>query len=277
VSAVPLITLASVKASPGVTTTALALAAAWPSPRRLVIEIDPSGGDLGAWLGLPPAPGLASLAAAVRHDHLPGSAWRHAQVLGSGVSVVVAPAGGEQAAACLATLASPWAGVGWLGAGEQAVVIADCGRMDPWSPAFPVAAQAALTLLVVRPRVSELCHLAERIAGLARAGLRLELLLAPDASCGTAEASYPPGEVAAALGVPVRGSLPADPRATCALIRSRGQLAPVRRLPLVRAVTGLAAALAAQVNASPSAVQPAPALVTTRPHPVEAMADDAAR
>jgi MinD-like ATPase involved in chromosome partitioning or flagellar assembly len=118
VSGVALIAVASVKASPGVTTAALALAAAWPAPRRLVIEADPSGGDLGAWLGLAPAPGLASLAAAIRHDHSPGAAWRHAQALGaSGVSVVVAPAGAEQAAACLATVASPRSGSGWLGAG----------------------------------------------------------------------------------------------------------------------------------------------------------------
>ena len=53
----PLIALASVKGSPGVTTTCLALAAAWPARRRLVIEADPAGGDLGPWLGLPRAPG----------------------------------------------------------------------------------------------------------------------------------------------------------------------------------------------------------------------------
>jgi hypothetical protein len=245
-----LIALASVKASPGVTTTALALAAAWPAPQRLVIEADPSGGDLGAWLGLPPAPGLASLAAAIRHDRSPGAAWRHAQGLGgSGVSAVVAPAGAEQAAACLTALAAPRAGTGWLEAGgEEAVVIADCGRLDPRSPAFAVAAQAVLTLVLVRPRVSELSHLAERVAGLARAGLRPGLLLAPAAGGGTGEGCYPPGEIAATLGVPVEGSLPADPRATAALIRSRGELAPSRRLPLAQAVTGLAAALAARVS-----------------------------
>ena len=52
----PLIALASVKGSPGVTTTCLVLAAAWPGQRRLIIEADPAGGDLGPWLGLPPAP-----------------------------------------------------------------------------------------------------------------------------------------------------------------------------------------------------------------------------
>ena len=46
----PLIALASVKSSPGVTTTALALASVWrTAPRRLLVEADPSGGDLGLW------------------------------------------------------------------------------------------------------------------------------------------------------------------------------------------------------------------------------------
>lgn len=274
----PLIALASVKASPGVTTTALALAAVWPAPQRLVLEADPSGGDLGAWLALPPAPGLASLAAAIRHDHQPGAAWRHAQALSSGLSVVIAPAGGEQAAACLATLASPRAGAGWLGAGDQAVVIADCGRLDPWSPAFAVAAQAAVTVLLVRPQVSELSHLSERVPGLARAGLRLVLLLAPEARRGTGEASYPPGEIAATLGVPVQASLPADLRATAALIRGRGELPPARRLPLIKAVTGLAAALAVQVNPPPPPGQRAAAgPAMNHPYQQEVTASDAGR
>ena len=53
----PLISLVSLKGSPGVTTTALALAAAWPAPRRLLAELDPAGGDLEIRLGLPAAAG----------------------------------------------------------------------------------------------------------------------------------------------------------------------------------------------------------------------------
>lgn len=261
-SPVPLIALASCRASPGVTTTALALAALWPASRRLVIETDPSGGDLGAWLGLPPAPGLASLAAAIRHDHGPGITWRHAQPLPSGVSTVVAPAGAEQAAACLATLAAPRTGTAWLDpGGQEAVLIADCGRLDPRSPAFAVAARAALTLVLVRPRVSELSHLAERLPGLARAGLRPALLLAPLTDSGTGEACYPPGEITATLGIPVEASLPADPRTITSLIRGRGVLAPSRRLPLAQSLSGLAAVLAARltVPALSPAVPDAPA------------------
>src|SRR5260221_13270976 len=74
----PLIAQASVKGSPGVTTTCFALAAAWPAQRRLVIEADPAGGDLGPWLGLPPAPGLTRLAAAARADPTSDLAWHPA-------------------------------------------------------------------------------------------------------------------------------------------------------------------------------------------------------
>jgi hypothetical protein len=274
VSPVPLIALASVKASPGVTTTALALAALWPAPRRLVIETDPSGGDLGARLGLAPAPGLASLAAAIRHDASPGITWRHAQALPGQVSAVPAPAGAEQAAACLATLAAPRTGTAWLDPGDPgAVLIADCGRLDPRSPAFAVAARAALTLVLVRPRVSELSHLAERLPGLTRAGLRPALLLAPAGESGTGEACYPPGEIAATLGVPVEGSLPADPRTIATLIRGRGVLAPSRRLPLAQVVSGLAAALAARLTVpAPSPAVPGAPVRRVQPHPMEVTA-----
>jgi hypothetical protein len=72
----PLIALASVKSSPGVTTTALALASMWKTaPRRQLVEADPGGGDLGLWLGLPADSGLAGLAAAARHGHEAGLAW----------------------------------------------------------------------------------------------------------------------------------------------------------------------------------------------------------
>jgi len=165
----PLIALASVKGSPGVTTTCFALAAAWPSPRRLVIEADPAGGDLGPWLGLPPAPGLPGLAAAARHDHSSGLAWRHAHELAGGLTLVVGPAGAEQAGACLAALAGNAGTIfAALAAGPE-TVIADCGRLDPGSPALAIAAHADMTLLMVRPRVSELSHLALRAGGLSRA------------------------------------------------------------------------------------------------------------
>jgi MinD-like ATPase involved in chromosome partitioning or flagellar assembly len=243
-----LIALASVKASPGVTTTALALAAAWPAQRKLLIEADPAGGDLGPWLGVPPSPGLASLATAARHDHGRGLAWRHARELAAGLHLIVAPAGAEQAAACLTAL--PGAGIAPLAEGPG-ITVADCGRLDPGSAALAIAAQAALTLVVVRPRAGELSHLALRLPAMAAAGLRLGLLLAPDAGRLPPEASYPAQEIAATLEIPVRGVLPADARTVTHLVSKQGDLGgAAARLPLARAAASLATALQA-AHASP--------------------------
>jgi hypothetical protein len=175
----PLIALASVKGSPGVTTTCLALAAAWPAQRRLIIEADPAGGDLGPWLGLPAAPGLTGLAAAARHDHSSDVAWQHACELGGGLHLVIAPAGADQASACLAALAQNADTIFTSLAAGPDTVIADLGRLDPGSAALPIAARADITLLMVRPRVSDLSNLALRADGLSRAGAHLALLPGP--------------------------------------------------------------------------------------------------
>lgn len=274
----PLIALGSVKGSPGVTTTCLALAAAWPAERRLVIEADPAGGDLGPWLGLPPAPGLTGLAAAARHEHSSDVAWQHSQELAGGLSVVISPAGAEQASACLAALAGNGSPVfAALGAGAE-TVFADCGRLDPGSAALAIAAQADVTLVMVRPRVSELSHLALRADGLTRAGTRLALLLGPDAGRGPAEASYPAGEIAATLNIAVQASVPADPRGAADLVACRGEVRKIRRAPLARAAASLAAALAAESGQHPPspAAAPGPIRVPARP-PAEVTAGDTPR
>ncbi|HZD68787.1 MAG TPA: hypothetical protein VFA45_07675, partial [Actinomycetes bacterium] len=56
------IALAAGKGSRGVTTAALALAATWPAPRRVLLaECDPAGGSLAVRFRLRPTPGLVSL------------------------------------------------------------------------------------------------------------------------------------------------------------------------------------------------------------------------
>jgi len=244
---VPLIALASVKSSPGVTTTALALASAWKSAeRRLLVEADPSGGDLGLWLGLPAAGGLAGLAAAARHGHDAGLPWRHARELAAGTHLVTAPAGAEQAAACVAALTA--AGLAKELAAGPEPALADCGCLYPGSPALSLAAAAAVTLLVIRPRVSELAHLEPRIRGFEQAGLRLALILTPGSRRLPAEPSYPADEIAATLGVPVQATLPDDSRAVEQLARSAGDPGPARRLPLLREAAAITAALDAALE-----------------------------
>lgn len=116
-----LIALGSVKASPGVTTLTVALAARWigGTARRLVVECDPSGGDLAMRFDLPLSPGLVSLAVAHRDPTGPGSgergeaAWEHVQSLPGGLPVLLAPPGHERARAAVAALTSPAGGACW--------------------------------------------------------------------------------------------------------------------------------------------------------------------
>ena len=247
----PLIALASVKSSPGVTITALALASMWKTAgRRLLLEADPGGGDLGPWLGLPAGSGLAGLAAAARHGHEPGLAWRHARELAGGTYLVTAPAGAGQAAACVAALCAA-ALPQELAAGDEPA-LADCGRLYPGSPALAVAAAAALTLLVVRPQASELAHLEPRVRRLEQAGLRLAVILAASPRRPPGEPSYPAGEIAGVLGVPVRVPLPSDPRAVEQLCRRAGDPGPARRLPLLREATAVTGALDAVLGRQPA-------------------------
>ena len=131
--------------------------------------------------------------------------------------------------------------------------LADCGRLYPGSPALAVAAAAAVTLLVIRPRVSELAHLEARIGGLEQAGLRLALVLVPDSRRPPAEDTYPADEIAAALGVPVQATLPSDPKAVEQLARRAGDPGPTRRLPLLRETAALAAALETATGHPPAA------------------------
>jgi hypothetical protein len=158
-----------------------------------------------------------------------------------------------------------------LAAGEEPV-LADCGRLYPGSPALAVAAAAQVTLLVVRPRVSELAHLEPRVRGLEQAGLRVALVLAASPRRAPGEPSYPAHEVSAVLGVPVRGALPADPGAAEQLCRRVGDPGPARRLPLLREAAALAAALEEALGQPPGA--PAPETGPPDREETEAIAGD---
>jgi len=241
-----LLAVAAAKAAPGVTTTAVALAAVWPSGRQaLVAECDPAGGDLAARFGLPVEPGLVTVAAARRLAA--GAIVEHTQPLPGGVRVLVGPAGAEQAAAALGLL--PPGLLAGFDALPEVDVLADLGRLDPTSPALRVAGAARLVVLVARPTLAELQHLAHRIIALRGTVGRLGVVLA-------GAGPYPPGEVAAALGVEVLGTLPADARGAGVLGGVPASAGGVRRSPLVRAARTLADTLTARLAALPA--PPAP-------------------
>ncbi|WP_431909847.1 carbon monoxide dehydrogenase maturation protein [Amycolatopsis thermoflava] len=235
-----LIALASLKGSPGVTTLAVALAMQWPEAahvRRLVAEMDPSGGDLAMRFGLPTTPGLVSLAAAARRTRDPAMVWKHTQALPGGARVLPAPPGGVHARAALTTLtAAPDGPLLDATAREPGVlVLGDCGRIDPGSPAESLARRADALVLVTGTYGDDLAHVATRLSALSRWTPRPALLLTGQ--------GYPTRDVERELGVPTIGRIPHDPATAAALAGHRppGR----RRSALASSVAALARTLAA--------------------------------
>ncbi|WP_422647336.1 chromosome partitioning protein [Actinoalloteichus caeruleus] len=234
-----LIALASVKGSPGVTTFAVALAAAWPSPaRRMLVEADPSGGDLGVRFGLPATPGLVSLTAAARTSRDPELVWQHAWPLPTGVPAVAGPPSAEQARAALATSPPTVDDPGPLVlAGNQlnAVVFLDCGRLDPGSPTMPLIAVADALLILTHAHADALAHLAARFDTVGRWSHRPALLLVGG--------GHSAAEVRRELGAPVLTHIPHDPRSAAALCGRPTSRRPRVRSPLASSARQVARAL----------------------------------
>lgn len=163
-----LIVLASDKGSPGVTTTAVALAGVWPR-RAILAECDPSGGDLvyrtptegGAPLN--PNIGMLSLATTARHGLSPNQLEQHLQRLQGGLELVTGLATGDQSTG----LAGLWPTLGRAFAGlPDADVIADCGRVEATGPALELMASAALVVLVARTSAEQIAHVRDRALSL---------------------------------------------------------------------------------------------------------------
>jgi hypothetical protein len=270
------VAFASAKASPGVTTTITALAAAWPRDRDLLVaELDPAGGDLGVRFDLATEPGLVTLAAAGRRQLDRPTLVAHTQPLpfagagtdgdaeGAGRRVLVGPVAADQAGAALAALRGGLPGVlSSLGAD----VLVDCGRLDPGSAVHDVVTEADLLVVIARPVVTEVHHLAARLSGLRPKALSLLLI---------GDRPYSVAEVADAVGANPLGVLPVDDRAAAALTVGRSDGARVlRRSRLLRDARAVAEGLAGWLPPLP--VLPPPATPATRP-PVDGSADQPPR
>jgi hypothetical protein len=146
---------------------------------------------------------------------------------------------------------------GAVGAG-RAVVVADVGRLPSrvsrTTRVGRVLAAADIVLLVTGTDAAGVVHAAaaaETLNGLGPVDApadRVRLLLAD-------RGPYRPGEVTAALGLPVAGSLPKDAR-TAAALAGRSTWGPVRpsRSALLRALAGIAQDLAVEHRTGPEPV-----------------------
>ncbi len=209
------IAFGSAKSSPGVTTTVLALAARWPSSREpLVVEADPSGGDLVSRLtsldgetgGLRDTPSTVQLAASSRSGLSDRVLLEHLQRLpGPGeVRVLVAPPSPFAASTAMAALAAARFGELLRGLSGMDVLL-DVGRVDAASPSVPLLRELGAAVLVARPTLGSVLHTRELVASLRSFGVHSSLLVIGDRP-------YSPAEVVEAIGaVALVGVLPDDP------------------------------------------------------------------
>ena len=161
-----LIAVAADKGAPGVTTTAVALAAVWPRP-VLLAECDPAGGDLVYRLPsangsrLDPRRGLLSLAVAARRGLEPGQVWEHAQKLRGGLDVLVGVTNADQGSG----LDPLWGQVGAALAGmPDADVIADCGRISSEGRYYDLLARADAVVMITRASLGDMVRIRDRVS-----------------------------------------------------------------------------------------------------------------
>ena len=254
----------------GVTTTVTALAATWPRDRDLVVtELDPAGGDLGVRIDLATEPGLVALAAAGRRQLDRQTFVGHTQPLpfagrpatdgdtDGAIRRVLCGAGGGRSGRC-----RPCSAAGWAARG---VVVARRRRVRRlWAPrpglgCADVVTEADLLVLVGRPVVAEVRHLAPRLSGIRPKALSLLLI---------GDRPYSVAEVADAVGANPLGTLPVDDRAAAALTIGRSDGARIlRRSRLLRDARAVAEGLAGWLPALPEKKNQPPRPRRRRPDP----------
>ncbi|MFX0578834.1 BTAD domain-containing putative transcriptional regulator [Nocardia nepalensis] len=217
-----LIAVAGLGPRAGTTTTAVALARAWPGREAaLVVEADPAGGQLAELVGTDPYLGLASLARTI-DPNAPLKADRvleHVQFLPNGVPVLAAPPGPDATRTGLTASLLAGAHASWRALGAS--VFADCGAPEPDSALAPVLAAADACLVVVRADYIDPARAARRILALTRGCRHRGVLLIGD---------NPRGEFAAALALPLLGALPNARASAQALLHGTRQPRRGRRL-----------------------------------------------
>jgi hypothetical protein len=164
-----LVALASVKGSPGVSSTSLALAAVWPRPVAL-LEADPAGGDLSYRCraahggAVSPHRGVLKLAAAVRDGgSTDGSLLEESQLLACGVSLVQGLSGAAQARG----LANLWPRLARACVSADIDVLADLGRLERNSPTMPIAQAADHLLVLATASLDSVMHLSHGLQDIA--------------------------------------------------------------------------------------------------------------
>lgn len=214
-----LIALGSLSGAPGVTTTALALAAAWPPEadggvRPVVVEANVWGGDLATRCGAPHTPGLLDVAAAARQPQ-PGSLLGAVAELPFGVRAVVAPAGRGPCGEAVRVLAAGSGRRVLTGeSGDRGTVLLDVGRISEGVEGLLGAADHVM--LVTRGCPEALTHVYAHLLGVDEESRRITLVV-------VGPCPFPSEEITQALSVERVVFLPWDVK-TVAAMRSHRRI-----------------------------------------------------
>jgi Flp pilus assembly CpaE family ATPase len=166
---VPVIALVSAKGSPGVTTAAAALtAAASLVGDALLVELDPSGGDVQILTGLEEEPGVVLAAAELRRNVSARAVEDHVSIAPPEVPALLAPTAELMASSVIASVIDRWRPA--LRAYGGTVVV-DAGRWDAAQATARRVTVGDLVVVVCRPSVASVEH-ARHIVDRLRAAAR---------------------------------------------------------------------------------------------------------
>ena len=235
------VALASIKGSPGVTTAATALAASWPTGRRvLLVEADPFGGDLAPRYGSTITNGLASLFAAARRTLTPEGIWDHVDHLPGGLPVLFGHSNVQGAVAN----EKAWPAIAEALGALDADVVVDAGRLLPHFAGGirDVLAHSDVLVVLCDPTLEGIVHLRAALPSLVAEMSTRALLVVPTGSGG-----YSGTEIGRTLGVDVGPPMPDDRKAADALANKRA-ITRLERTALLKWASTLVGALGIEVQ-----------------------------
>lgn len=246
--------VASLRGSPGTTTLAMGLGAAWPSTTgrpRVVIEADPLGGVLAARHDeLRADRTIADAAVALRREFDLERLLSVARPVWGGLPVVPAHPSAAQTSAVLAHAGERMALA--LSSTTEVDAVVDVGDLTAGSPALPLARRAAATLLVSRTRFEDVASLAARGPELRAAGVEPWLVT-------VGSRPYDPEAIAAEAELPLLAALPHDANAAAVLAGEGAHDGRLRRSLLWRMICELASRLLEHAAPPVTADAPGPA------------------
>lgn len=229
----------------GSTTTALGLAAAWPSDEPCVIvELDPAGGCLSAWLDVPRSPGLGEVAAASSTCSWP-AIRAGVQASASGIDVLVAPTRSVEAAAVVH--AAEKSVVPVLAALDSPVVIADGGRLR--GAPSRLSTSGSVTVIAHRQHAGSAAAAALGLERVAELASLLSARAIPAVVALIGQRPYCAADVADFVEAESVVSIADDPWAAAVLAGRAGSALRLRRSPLMRSFAELAGVVSALLRA----------------------------